>query len=137
MKTKIKFTVVAVLCLCLTILTSFVASNPEFPSSYSTCEVDMDQREFNSKLIGIEEVECVLCELVRVEQMWNGDGLLEGTAYIYEEGSEPQLFYNTECDYSPDLHDQCLKITVMVLDQNCTSFFVPCTKEDDPECVND
>ncbi|WP_257670428.1 hypothetical protein [Parapedobacter tibetensis] len=138
MKTKFKLSVLAVFSLCLVTLSSFVTStDPEAPAAYVPCETDSFELPSYAKVDEIVEVECTVCELVRSERLWNTEGLLEGTLYEYNVGSEPAILYNIDCMYSRDERHSCTQQEITGLGSGCNNFFVPCTKEDDPECVND
>lgn len=137
MKTKFKLSVLAVFSLCLVTLPSYVTSQIDAPGSYIQCETESEVYAFYSTVAEVNEVECSLCELVRSERLWNSEGLLEGTLYEYDMGSEPVVLSNTECAYSPNINNRCTEQTVRRTGSGCDNFFVPCTKEDDAECVHD
>ena len=138
MKVKTKISVLTVISSCLFFLTSFVNSNLQNPpSSEVRCDKTTYPEQDFSKVKKLTEVECDVCELLWIVQVWNGDGLLTGTRYEYYLQSEPAIWVMRECEYSSNSSHKCEANVVSQLGGGCTNIFIPCTKEDDPECAND
>jgi len=138
MKVKTKISVLTVVSSCLFFLTSFVNSTSQNPPSTDVrCDKTTFPEENYSKVKTLTEVECNVCELLSIVQVWNSDGLLTGTRYEYYLASEPAIWVLKECVASSKILDKCEANIVNQLGGGCTNIFIPCTKQDDPECVND
>lgn len=138
MNVKTKISVLTVVSSCLFFLTSFVNSNLQNPPPTDVrCDKTTLPELGFSKIKKLTEVECNVCELLYIAPVYNSNGLLTGTRYEYYLGSEPAIWVQKECVDSSNSSDKCEANIVTQLAGGCTNIFIPCTKDDDPECVND
>lgn len=105
--------------------------------NYVNCASSVVHYVSNSKILEEQEIECPTCELVNARKMYNSEGGYLGILYEYDLGSEPVIREEVSCEYSSNEFDSCKQQVHESLGYSCPDDFVPCTKEEDAECVSD
>lgn len=117
---------------CLIIGTSF---SDEPPGGLIKCtKISVVYPQY-SRVAETFDVECPVCDLTSVRKVYDSEGRLLGTLYSYELGSEPIVDQQVSCQESNDKFSNCTQTTIQVQNSGCSEHFVPCSVEDDPECL--
>lgn len=121
-----------IVSICLVAFTGFFAFAED---SVMLCSRVIVRYPGNSVVDKVEQFECAICENTRTQTVWNADGRLLGTLYFFEMGSEPIVVDNVSCKYSNVENNRCDQDTYDRNGRSCETRFVPCTVEDDAECL--